>query len=256
MNIRRVFMPVAVAAALLPVLAKAQEKSPLPTGAQVLDDYVKATGGKAAYERLTNRVSVGTLEIQGASLKGKITLTQAAPAKLLNETDLGQAGKSTQATDGRLAWEISTFGGERLLKGEEEQSFKSQAIFNAEVRWREAYTDAKCLGIEDVDGKPAYKVELTRSVGKPVIEYYDVNTHLMTKHVSTTKTPGGEVKVEVFPTDYRKIDGILIPQKAKQVVLGQAIVMSFDEIKHNVELSDDRFAPPAAIKSLAKKKPK
>ena len=64
----------------------------------------------------------------------------------------------------------------------------------------------------------------------------------------------GEVQVEEFPSDYKPVDGILIPFKITQKVLTQEIVVKVAEIKHNVELPADTFKRPAAADEPAKKK--
>jgi hypothetical protein len=59
----------------------AQEKPDLPTADTVLNQYIEATGGRAAYEKLKNRVSTGTIELPAANIKGTI-LTQDIVMKL------------------------------------------------------------------------------------------------------------------------------------------------------------------------------
>lgn len=53
----------------------------LPKAETVLDQYVEATGGKAAYEKIKNRTASGTIEIAGAGIKGTIKMKQAAPIR-------------------------------------------------------------------------------------------------------------------------------------------------------------------------------
>ena len=63
---------------------------------------------------------------------------------------------------------LSPLIGDRLLDGDEKDEFIKEAeIFNDEIRWKEVYDKAECTGIEDVDGKPAYKLVLTPKSGKP-----------------------------------------------------------------------------------------
>ena len=64
----------------------------------------------------------------------------------------------------------------------------------------------------------------------------------------------GEIEVEVFPSDYKVVDGVLLPFKVTQKVLTQEIVMKLTEVKHNVELPADTFNRPAAADEPAKKK--
>ncbi len=253
--IRRLIRSFALIALAMTVpLARGQAPGTLPTAAQVLDQYIEATGGKAMYEKFTNRVSEGTLEVVGANVKGKITLTQASPNKITSVTDLGPLGTTRQGTDGQVAWEISTISGERLLTGEEKEAFVSQALFNGEVRWRERYMKAECVAIENVDGKPAAKLVLTRKVGKPLVEYYDLASHLIVRQIITAKGPMGEITIDQYPGDYRKIDGVLMPTSVKQKVFGQEMVMNFSKIKHNVTIPPETFAIPQEIAAIQAKK--
>ncbi|HKI19792.1 MAG TPA: hypothetical protein VKA15_18030 [Isosphaeraceae bacterium] len=233
-----------------------QATAKLPKAEDVLDHYVAATGGKAAYEKLTNRVSRGTLDIVAANIKGKLTVTQAAPNKLTTLTDLGPVGTSRQGTDGQVVWESSTISGERILEGEEKDTALMQAIFNGELHWQERFVKAECVAVEDVDGKPAAKILLSRKNGKPIVEYYDTASHLLVKQVITTMGPMGEMTIEQYPGDYKKFDGVLIATSLKQKVLGQEIVLSFTDIKHNVKLPADTFALPKEIVEIQAKKAK
>ena len=69
--------------------ARAQATADLPKAETILDQYVEATGGKIAYEKLKNRTMSGTIEVLGVGVKGTLKITQAAPNKLIVETDLG-----------------------------------------------------------------------------------------------------------------------------------------------------------------------
>ena len=229
---------------------------PLPKAEAVLAQYIEATGGKAAYEALKNRVSTGTLEVVGAGVKGTMVITQAAPNKSLTLNDIGAVGKTTQGTDGDLAWSVSDLTGDRVLDGVEKETTLRQAKFNGELNWKERYEKAECVGVEDVDGKPAYKVVMTPKTGKPATQYYDKASHLLVKQTLTTESPMGELSVEAYPSDYKKSDGVLMPFTLKQKVLTQEIVITMTEVKHNVDLPADAFAPPDSVKALIKKKGK
>ena len=61
-----------------------------PTAEQILDRYVEVTGGKAAYDKLHNRVSQGTMEIAGLGITGKFTLTQGEPDRMYLEAEIPQ----------------------------------------------------------------------------------------------------------------------------------------------------------------------
>ncbi|MFI5461230.1 MAG: hypothetical protein ACHRXM_37980 [Isosphaerales bacterium] len=252
---QRRFIPalIALIAAVGPRAARGQSKPDLPTADTVLNQYVEATGGKAAYEKLKSRVSTGTIEITGANLKGTVKVTQALPNKVVVVTELGPIGQTKRVSDGKNAWDVSPLG-ERELDGEEKEQFLRESNFYKELRWKELYAKVECVGIEDVDGKPAYKIVLKPKSGKPSTEYYDKASHLLVKQTAFTAGPMGEITVETFPSDYKAVDGVLIAFTATQKVLTQQIVLKMTAVKHNVDLPADTFRRPASPDEPAKKK--
>jgi hypothetical protein len=234
--------------------ARAQSKPDLPTAETVLDQFVAATGGRAAYEKIKNRVATGTIEVAGANVKGTIKVTQALPNKLSSIADLGPVGEIRRGTDGNKAWEITAITGERELEGEEKDEVLRNSHLRKGLLWKELYAKAECVGIEDVDGKPAFKIVLTPKSGKPVTEYYDKTSHLLVKQTSITVGPMGEITVDAFPSDYKTVDDVTLPFTLTQKVLTQEIVIKVTEVKHNVELAADTFRRPAPADEPAKKK--
>ncbi len=251
---RFVLAVIALCAASGPLPGVAQEAGALPKAETVLAQYVEATGGKALYEKFKTRTTTATVEIPAANISGKLQIFQAAPNKISVVTELGPAGKSVQGTDGTSVWEISPLTGDRLLDGAEKEDFLRKATFNEEIYKMELYKKVECVGIEDVEGKPAYKIVLTAKTGKTETEFYDKASHLLVKESTTTKGPMGEFEVESFPTDYKKVDGILFAFKATQKMLGQEIVIKLTEIKHDAEIPPDTFRRPASLDGTEKKK--
>ena len=74
----------------------------LPKAEWVLDHYLEATGGPAAYEKLHNRVTKGTMEIVGMGFKFEMTTYGAEPQEqhFLFESD--SLGKMEGGTDGTV----------------------------------------------------------------------------------------------------------------------------------------------------------
>jgi zinc protease len=247
-------LAVVIVSALGHVPARGQEPGALPKAETVLADYIKATGGEEAYKKCKNRSLTGTIEIPAQNVTGKIQLFQAAPNQISVTTEIPNVLKQVQATDGKDAWELNNLTGDRLLADAEKDEFIRKAIFNEELQKKGLYDKIECVGIEDVDGKPAYKLVLTGKGGKMETEYYDKTSHLLVKETATAKTPMGEIEVEVFPGDYKKVDGLLIPFSMTQKALNQEIKIKMTEVKHNVDIPPDTFRRPAALADAAKKK--
>jgi hypothetical protein len=211
------------------------------------------TGGKAAYAKIHNEVSTGTMEMAAMGIKGQLMAYQAEPNKELVEITIDGVGKVMEGTNGEVAWGMNPMQGPRIKDGEEKTKSLEGAKLNAEAQWRDIYKKAETAAIEAVDGKDCYKVVLTPSTGSPVTKWFAKDSNLLVKTAATVKTAMGEIQSESYPSDYRKEGDILLPHKTVQRAMGQEITITIDTVKYNVEIPKDKFDLPAEIQALVKK---
>jgi hypothetical protein len=234
----------------LAVLFFAQD---LPKGEAVIAKYVEATGGQAAYDKVHSSISTGKMAMPKQGIEGKVTAYEAQPAKNYTVVDIPGIGQVEDGTDGTVAWEKSALQGARLKTGDEKafaiRSANSQSRF---VEWKKFYKSIETVGVEDVNGKPCYKVVLTPIEGKPETAYYDKANGLLVKESAVLVSPMGEVPVESEIGDYRKEGALLMPHKMKQSVVGQTMEITFEKIQQNPEIPKDRFDIPPEVKALIK----
>lgn len=257
-------MPVGFVRSLLPALSlvlligpsvlRAQEEN-LPKAEVILDKYVEVTGGKAAYDKLNNRVTKGTLEMVAQGLKFSLTVYGSRPNKFYSLMESEAFGKIEKGADGQVVWETSLMVGPQIKEGEERALMLRGAVFDATEHWRKVYKKAECASIETVDGKPCYKIVLTPKEGQTLeTRYYDKESGLLGKSEMNLELPMGTIPMEVYRSDYRKVDGVLISHKIKQVIAGvQETLFVTESVEHNVKLPKDRFALPAEIQALVDK---
>lgn len=256
MNRIRIRINLTIGAALLVGAAGARllAADDLPKAATIIDKYVEATGGKAAYEKKHSSIQTGSMEFGALGLKGKVTSYHSEPNLTYTEIELEGMGKVTDGSDGKVAWSNSAMQGPHVKEGNEKAQAMRSARFNAEVHWRDSYKSAETKGVESVDGKDCYKVVLTPEEGSAVTRFYDKESGLLMKESATMQSPMGEVQVDAYPSDYRKEGDILLPHKLKQSFAGQEFTISIDSVKYNQEIAKDRFDLPDEIKALVNKK--
>lgn len=225
----------------------------LPKGETILDKYIEATGGKAAYEKVKSDISTGTMTFVAMGLKGAMVSYAQAPDKRLVEVSLEGIGKISEGVAGGMAWSMSAMQGPRVKEGDEKAESLRQARYNADLNWRDIYKSAETTGSETVDGADCYKVVLTSKDGKTTTRWYDKKTGLITKMSMSQKSPMGEIQVEIFPSDYRKEGDILMPHKVLSKLAGQELSMTIDKVEQNASIPPEKFEPPAEVKALMKK---
>ncbi len=240
------------ALAALPWLGYAADAA-LPKGEIILDQFIEATGGRAAYEKTHSEITTGSFDFSGKGIRGTTTSYKAAPDKIYVAIELAGIGKIEDGSNGEIAWNRSAIQGPRIKEGDEKAAALREATFNEPLQWRKLYKSAETVAIENVDDKACYKVILTPLEGKAETQFYDRQSHLLVKFAMIMTSPNGEISVESRLSDYRKDGDILTPHRIELNTMGQQFVITIDTVKWNEEIPKSRFDVPADVQALLPK---
>jgi hypothetical protein len=233
--------------------SRQKSESDPPAAEAILDKYIRATGGSTAYRDLHNIVSRGTFQVTGTSLRGKYAAYEAEPNKTHTVFDFESGEISEQGTLGEQAWERSSSGGARLLQGEERTVALREAIFNSMLDWRGIYRKAAYVGTEKIGERTCYKLALTPASGKPLTQYFDVESGLLLKSYIMLNSPTGDIRSENLYDDYRKVNvEVLFPHKLVQRIPNEEIVITLESVRCNVDIASYLFDLPPQIKALSR----
>jgi len=224
----------------------------LPSGESLLQLSLERSGGAKAFSKARNAVMTGTVEMAGHNIGGPVEIYQEG-GKSYTVIDLPGIGKMEEGFDGETAWDLNTLQGARIKDGEEKAAIERASNISPLTSWRDFYTGCKTLGTEDVEGKPAWKVEMTPKQGKPEIFYFDKGTMLLVRTTATVATALGEIPVDAMMADYRVVDGIETPFTLTQKAMSQTLIMRFDKVRYNAPIPPGRFDLPTAVKAIAAK---
>jgi hypothetical protein len=225
----------------------------LPSVQTVLDHWIAATGGRAAWEARHNLVEHATLDFPKAGLKGTLTIYEAAPDKYLGITELPSLGKIASGSNGAVAWENTALQGPRIKKGSERADALRDGAFNPALNWQKLYVKGETAGVETTEGHECYKIVLTPQEGKPLVEFYDKTSGLLVKTVTTVNSQLGEINAEILYSDYQKDGGVLSPHHMLNRAVQQEFVIQIQSIEVNADLPKDRFDLPPEIQALLDK---
>ncbi|CAN5386313.1 hypothetical protein BH09PLA1_BH09PLA1_21870 [soil metagenome] len=227
------------------------------TGEQIIEKYIEVTGGRDAYEKVKSRITTGKLAVPAQGLDATITTYQKAPNLTYSKIDLGGFGVVERGYNGEVGWEKNPQTGTRIVEGDEKTQMVREAELNNELDWKKQYTKVENKGVEEVDGKKCYKVEMTEKDGNVQTRFYNVETGLMDQMQMTVKNPMGELPVVVTISDYRTVDGIKLPFKASQLIksMGMTYELTTERVEPNADIPADKFELPADVKALLEKSP-
>jgi zinc protease len=225
--------------------AASSSAAALPSADQILDKYVAAIGGEAAWHKLNSRVSKGTIEIPAISLSGPVEIHEKAPNFSLAVVNLGGA-VFQRGFDGTDAWSNDPQNGLRTLSGAEAEDSKRQADFYHQLNMRKYYSNWKVTGTEKIGDHDVYASQATSSSGDVDKMYFDTRSGLLVRAITTVHSPQGDTVIQADLSDYRDTDGIKLPFSVHQSSVQADYTITFTEVHHNVDVSDGQFAKPTA----------
>lgn len=251
---RLAFVPVALLIALGLAGTAIASAENLPKAEKILDGYTKATGGKAAYEKVDNRITHSTFELIGQGIQASLTIYNAKPNRMYTLLESDSLGKIEKGTDGDVVWELTTMTGPSIKEGQERADVLREAILDKYVHWRKVYESVETVGHDEVDGRACFAVRVSPREGHPQTLCFDGESNLLVKVDAKMETAMGTIPVEAFPGDYREVGGILLPHETRIMVMGQQRRITTQKIEHNTQLGADRFELPSEIVALLEKK--
>lgn len=230
--------------------AEASTEAALPKAEEILDGSIEAAGGKAAYESVKSFKVVGDFAIPAQKIQGAMRLIGAEGGKLVLEVEIPGIGTERSGSDGTTVWSMSNMTGSRVLEGPERERMLRDADLLKELHWRDYYKSATTTGVEDVEGKAAYMVEMVDNADVKETRFYDKESGLLVRQTGIVKSQMGEIKNDMHLRDYKEFGGMLLPSVVEVEAMGMKQVMTTTAVEVNPTLDDTTFALPDEIQKL------
>jgi zinc protease len=208
------------------------------TAQEVFDNYIRAIGGRSNIDKIKDITIVTTAQLQGHPLT--ISQYQKMPDKFLVDIRSGDMQLSKTVYDGKQAQMASPMGSQDI-SGKELEDQRARFTFIPELKYKDYGVKAQLTGIEKINNKDAYKVELTMPGGSKAVNYYDKDSGLKIREENTEESPVGTVTQVTEYDNYKEVMGIKYPHQIKQTVGPQNINATVSKIEINSKLKDELF---------------
>ena len=227
--------------------AFAQNSPPkkLPSAEKIVDNNLKATGGKKTAGALKDATYEWIIQLNNQPF-GTARTQRKAPASERWELTFGN-GQIVSGTNARSAWEVGLDNHLRTLTGLESAAAKLRASLDSSrlINFKKANVLARIVSLGDLASEPAYIVEFSTRSGARFQYYFSVKTSLITKITGDVK------KTRVLFDDYRPEQGILEPHRVRMNVDGSGeLTLLLKSVKYNTGVDDRAFDPPGAAETL------
>ena len=217
-------------------------KAKLPAGLTaevVLNKYIEAIGGKEKLSALKSVKMSMEASMMGQTLNMEVS--KAAPNRSRLEVKMGGNVMQKQIFDGTKG-KLSGMGGEKTVEGEEAMDMALSSAMFEEVVYLENDVDIKLIGVESIDGKDTYGIEVMAPSGKSSTRYYDAETGYLVRTSNIVEGPQGATTLSIDMGNYKEFEGIFFPTTLKQPINPQMKMdITVTEILPNAELAADLF---------------
>ena len=221
----------------------------LPTGTEVVERCIKASGGREEMLKVQNSLTKGTVEIKTLGLRGTFTVYRARPNKIRAQFDIEGLGVMERGFDGEVYWDKNVSTGARILQGPERQINVLLAYFDA-TYYDQIYREIRCDGVEEVEGQPCYKVALVPEGCDPITDYYAKDTSLPLREELTIQRLYHQDRLVNTVKEYKTINGLFMPYLNIEQLGGTLTYRRTDSIELNVALPEGIFDLPKDVKAL------
>jgi len=214
---------------------------PLPEGLTaetVVKNYVKAIGGEENLRKVNSTLVNAEVTIPGAPFKPQAIIKQMSPNKfsmelvaegmgtLMKQNFDGESGYMEQ--QGRkVPMDDATLSSRKSTKGLFEELFMEPTSLNLE-------------SLTTIDGTDAYKIVVTND-DKSSIRYYDAKTGYLVRTEETNEAQGQSVTTITDYSNYKEVDGVMMPYTMKVTTGPQSFVFETTDAKINEGVTAEDF---------------
>ena len=213
---------------------------------QVLEKYYEAVGGKDAWAAVGATHQKGTMQMMG--MEAPIEMWAKRPHKLRIEFTM-QGMTGIQAVDGENGWQVMPFMGstepEPMPDEMREMMSSDVEIDGPLMNWKEKGHQVELVGEEDVEGTPAYHLQVTLASGLEMDYFLDAEHFVPIRLKGKASFQGQELETTTTISDYKEVDGLMIPHSLQSEMPMGSQSITLEEVEINPEIEDSFFAMPA-----------
>ncbi|HEX8250976.1 MAG TPA: serine hydrolase [Pyrinomonadaceae bacterium] len=221
---------------------------------EVLAKAVNALGGEANWRKISSREMKYDIDFEHQGVKGSGTTFQKAPNLFANDTTFTALGKPIATAyeyfDGTRGGDVTSFSPADTFTGQRLEDVKVENDFYGLLNWKTGLKSAEVSRIDKLGDEEVYVVVIRPEKASEYTYFISTKTFLPLKKSGVIVSSTSSVKLPMSQTfsDYRAVDGVMIPYKTVTSTPSMGDVVSYiKEIKHNVSIDDAKFKPKKIV---------
>ncbi len=228
---------------------------------EIVAKHIAAMGGAEKIRAIKTSKMTGKMVMGGGQMEAPMVAYSSRPGHIRVEIEV-QGQKIVQAFDGTTSWMINPMAGSNEPQKAPADEAKSAAD-NADpdgsplIDYKTKGTTVELLGKEDVEGAIAHKFKVTLKSGTVSTMFIDEKSFLPSKMMMKRKQMGQEMDLEMYPTNYKTVDGVQMPFSTETKVGGRSMMqMIVEKVETNMPIDSKLFGFPVKEAPAVKEAPK
>jgi hypothetical protein len=221
-----------------------------PPATQILDDYIKATGGADKWAGVKTYVASGHSEgYGGLGGNGTFQIFAQTPDRRgmwISFPDHADRGTSAWNYDGKTGWisQPRSLLGEYELTGNDLAGARLDSIMAFPGQIKTAFPHWQVAQEDSINNKDVYVLQGIGQNGLLGTFYFDKQSHLLVRYLRQTPSPVGRVSIQQDFDDYRDVNGLKFPFKYSFLWLDGRFSAVISDVKVNAPVDAAKFAKP------------
>lgn len=218
----------------------------------LLTKMIAAYGGEENLRKHKSSLATVEVDLENQGVMAKGTISARAPNQSASEmtfTALGKKlGSMNSYFDGAAGGEMVSFAPAETYSGKRLEDVKAGSDFYDVLNWKKNYQTIAFKKMGKVGDEEVYVIEKKNEKGTPVTDYISTKSFLVLRRdsVVANETAGIELPQTEQFSDYRNVDGVLVPFKiVSSNIANGDIVLRILDLKFDVDLPDTAFRKPA-----------
>jgi len=218
--------------------------SALMINAQSLDDIVKNYTKANKLDQVGNKKTIKiTAKMSMMGMEMPMEIWMKNPNKI--KSVMNMSGQEIiQAYDGEKGYSVNPMTGstqpvemgpeeiKQLLRNNNFENMLDKYLKNGQL---------EIAGEEAVNGKQTIKVKATIEPGTISYLFIDKASWLLVKQTMNVTQGGMPATIETYPSDYKEINGMIMPMKTTTSVSGMEMVINFTNVEVDIPMEDSIF---------------
>jgi len=219
---------------------------------ELLPKIVAAYGGEENIRKHKSMVTTVALDFENQGVTGEGVVRAKAPNQAGTSVTLMALGRKIGTIvyyfDGTGGGQQLSFAPEETFTGKRLADLTREADFYGPADWKKNFKTITFKRMAKVGDEDCYVLEMMPEKGNTVTAYISTKSFLMLRRdsVISSETSGQNLPESATYTDYRLVDGVMIPFKTiqKDIANGDVITL-VKEVKFDVEIPEAVFHKPA-----------